>query len=270
VSGTDLTRSTTYAYGPANELTHAGATTYAYDADGNQTSNSAGQAFAYNAKNQATSYTPLGGGPLSQNFLGEGQAERTTEGATRLQYSQLLGLGTRADATGVTSFTRDPGGRLIGERRPDGRYYYLFDGLGSVTGLTNAAGALVRTYRYEPYGTQHATTGTGPQAAFRFAGGYLMPGGLYHFGQRYTDTTTGRWTQQDPLDSPSDLTEGNRYLYGGDNPVNLTDPSGLTAPNPCGWVLHARSANLIGRRLESPVTPDSWDVSAHQASTREP
>lgn len=228
VTGTDLTRSTTYTYGAANEMTRAGSATYAYDADGNQTSNSAGQAFVYNTKNQATSYTPLGGGPLGQNFLGEGQAERTMEGSTRLQYSQLLGLGTRAESTGTTSFTRDPGGRLIGERRPDGRYYYLFDGLGSITGLTNSSGALVRTYRYEPYGTQRETTGVGPQTAFRYASGYLMPGGLYHFGQRYTDTSTGRWTQQDPLDRASDLREGNRYLYTGDDPINLTDSTGLT------------------------------------------
>jgi RHS repeat-associated protein len=234
VTGSDLTRSTTYAYGPANEMTRAGTTTYAYDADGNQTSNSAGQAFVYNAKNQASTYTPLGGGPLSQNFLGEGQAERIAEAATRLQYSQLLGMGTRADAAGTTSFTRDPEGRLIGERRPDGRYYYLFDGLGSITGLTNSTGALVRTYRYEPYGTQRETTGTGPQPAFRFASGYLMPGGLYHFGERYTDTTTGRWTQQDPLDRPSDLAEGNRYLYAGDDPVNLVDPLGLGKTCPRG------------------------------------
>ena len=129
--------------------------------------------------------------------------------------------------TGTTSFTRDPTGRLIGERRPDGRYYYLFDGLGSITGLTNSTGALVRTYRYEPYGTQRETTGTGPQAALRFASGYLMPGGVYHFGQRYMSPATGRWTQQDPLDQPSDLREGNRYIYAGDDPVNLVDPAGL-------------------------------------------
>ena len=84
----------------------------------------------------------------------------------------------------------------------------------------------MRSYSYEPYGRERQNTGTGPQAAFRFAGGYLMPGAIYHFGQRYMSPVTGRWTQQDPLDRPSDLREGNRYLYAGDDPINLVDPSG--------------------------------------------
>ena len=41
------------------------------------------------------------------------------------------------------------------------------------------------------------------------------------------DPGTGRWTQQDPLDNPSDLRQGNRYLCVGDEPINLVDPSGL-------------------------------------------
>jgi len=53
---------------------------------------------------------------------------------------------------------------------------------------------------------------------------------LYKFGTRYYDPTLGRWTQQDPvrghLDDPNSL---NRYLYAGDDPVNLTDPSGKDA-----------------------------------------
>ena len=32
------------------------------------------------------------------------------------------------------------------------RYYYLFDSLGSVIGLTDATGTLVESYRYSPYG----------------------------------------------------------------------------------------------------------------------
>ena len=228
MTGTDVSGATTFTYGAANIIqSTSGGLTFTHDANGNLTgANTGTAAFAYNTRNQAVSYTPFGGGPLAQNFLGEGQAERISEGATRLQYSQLLGLGTRADAAGRTSFTRDPDGRLIGERRPDGNYYYLFDGLGSITGLTNSTGALVRSYSYEPYGRERQNTGTGPQAAFRFAGGYLMPGAIYHFGQRYMSPVTGRWTQQDPLDRPSDLREGNRYLYAGDDPINLVDPSG--------------------------------------------
>jgi len=63
-----------------------------------------------------------------------------------------------------------------------------------------------------------------------------MPGGnkgegnvansLYHFGQRYYAPTTGRRTQQDPLSHLGSITQGDRYLYAGDDPINASDPSG--------------------------------------------
>lgn len=47
------------------------------------------------------------------------------------------------------------------------------------------------------------------------------------FGVRYYDSSLGRWTQQAPvagsLGSPVSL---NRYVYVGDNPVNVIDPGG--------------------------------------------
>jgi hypothetical protein len=36
----------------------------------------------------------------------------------------------------------------------------------------------------------------------------------------------GKLDLSDPLDNPSDLREGNRYLYVGDDPVNLVAPTG--------------------------------------------
>jgi RHS repeat-associated protein len=63
---------------------------------------------------------------------------------------------------------------------------------------------------------------------YRYAGGYFdTTTGLYHFGQRYYNPTTGRWTQQDSLNTPLNPTNGNRYAYTGDNPTNSIDPTGL-------------------------------------------
>ncbi|HZU70540.1 MAG TPA: hypothetical protein VFA09_24925 [Ktedonobacteraceae bacterium] len=40
--------------------------------------------------------------------------------------------------------------QLLDEVKPDGsKYYYLFDGLGSVIGMTNSSGTLVNFYDYE-------------------------------------------------------------------------------------------------------------------------
>jgi len=93
--------------------------------------------------------------------------------------------------------------------------------------LTDSNGTLVSTYQYDPYGNLTSSTGsvTNP---WRFAGGYFDSStGLYKFGARYYDPTIGRWTQQDLLrGSLSDPTSLNRYVYAGDDPVNLVDPSG--------------------------------------------
>ena len=71
---------------------------------------------------------------------------------------------------------------------------------------------------------------------FGYKGGYRMPGGnkgegnvangLYHYGQRYYDPTTGRWTQRDPLAQMLSATEANRYQGFGGDPVNLDDRTG--------------------------------------------
>ncbi len=48
------------------------------------------------------------------------------------------------------------------------------------------------------------------------------------FGTRYYDANVGRWTKQDPLPgSIGDPSQLNRYVYVGDNPINLVDPTGL-------------------------------------------
>jgi RHS repeat-associated protein len=99
-------------------------------------------------------------------------------------------------------------------------------------GLTDSNGTLVETYQYDPDGNLTSSTGSVANP-WRFAGGYYDSGtGLYKFGARYYDPTLGRWSQQDPvrgqLTDPNSL---NRYLYVGDDPVSLTDPSGMLPPS---------------------------------------
>ena len=142
---------TAYSYNGADQLTAiTGGATYNYDGNGNETGNSAGLALAYNDRNQTSSVTPVGGSASAQTFTGASQAQRLTAGSTSFGYS-ALGMYQQQDATGTTYFTRDNNGGLIGERTPGGaHYYYLFDGLGSVVGVTDSSGSLANTYAYEP------------------------------------------------------------------------------------------------------------------------
>jgi len=236
ITGTQVANKTTsYAYNDANQLCWrapgaitnpvcatppAGTATATYDADGNQTNDAAGRTATYNLRDQTTSLT-AGGTTSTFGYLGAGQATWTSIGSTGFQHN-ALGLA----AGGSTYWTRDEGGALVSQRSPAGRHYYLFDALGSVTGLTDTNGTKVRDYSYDPYGNVTRSEGTF-DGAMRYAGGYQGPGGLYHYGQRRYDPTVGRWTQPDPLDQTGDMREGNRYIYAAADPINLSDLSGL-------------------------------------------
>ena len=212
---------------PACNAPPSGATSYVHDGNGNETSNSAGRSFAYNVRNQITSYTSTGGTNYTLSHLGEGQSELVQFGTPTL-HNSALGVQVRTSGAGNYFYIREPGGAAIGSTYPDGgRAYYLTDALGSVVKLADVNGATLNTYTYEPYGADLATTGT-TSNCIKFAGGFETTGSgkLYHFGERYYDSLLGRWTQQDPLDQVGDLQEGNRYGYVGADPINYSDPTG--------------------------------------------
>src|SRR5919202_1234840 len=126
-------------------MTRAGSVTYTYDANGSQAANSAGQALAYNDRDQTTSTKAPGAlAPTFMNYDGRGQAERIGEGANKIQYgllgAEIVGQGLVVAAD--TYYTRDSGGDLVGTRTGGNKNYYLFDGPGSGVGPTDAAGHL--------------------------------------------------------------------------------------------------------------------------------
>jgi RHS repeat-associated protein len=124
----------------------------------------------------------------------------------------------------------------LAERTPSGAYYYLFDGQGSVLGITDSSGGVVARYGDDPFGrlTSMMSVGSvGIDNPWRYVGAYQDGTGLYKMGERFYDPTTGRFTQQDPLVNPLDPSSCNRYAYVGDDPVNFSDPSGH---HKCDWL----------------------------------
>ena len=264
-----LAQTTTYCYDKASRLTGAATAggptyNYGYDADGNRISDAAGNhtfnsanqvtdpgvvydangnliasatfsTIGYNSVSQTTTVTPPMGG-LALGYSGSAQDERTTVGATT-STNGLLGV--QVDTTGGAStyYARDPQGSLVAEHTPNGDYYYVFDGQGSVIALVDPTGTQRAVYTYDPYGSTATATGLNgalPSNPWRYDSGYLDPSGLYHFGTRYYDPTTGRFTQQDRA---SGLAGSNLYAYTGDNPVNFSDPTGrYNEVFTCGYV----------------------------------
>jgi len=113
----------------------------------------------------------------------------------------------------------------IDERPPSGTYNYLFDGNGSVVGLTDSSDHLVNQYSYDPYGNTTSSSGSALDY-FGFQGSFRAPASLTHVGDRYENPADARWTQQDPLQNINSLTQSNRYAFAADDPINNGDPTG--------------------------------------------
>jgi RHS repeat-associated protein len=230
-----------YVYNAVNELTSRTGNIptgvkYTYDNNGNVTSWNTGPPITYNAANQMTAF-----GSTTFGYSGPSQNQRVQVNSTNFVYSGL-GCDCESNAAGNTYYTHDASGHLIDERTATGTYYYLFDGLGSVVGLTDSTGALVgnETYQYDPYGQliMQPRSAALRTNAWRYASGYYdVSTGLYKFGIRYYDVATGRWTQRDPVGgSLLEMVKVNPYVYAADDPVNLVDPSGRDAVN-CGFTI---------------------------------
>jgi RHS repeat-associated protein len=88
-----------------------------------------------------------------------------------------------------------------------------------VPGLSGAAEA----YVYSDFG---APAG-GSYLAYQFAGyRYDSETGLYYVGARYYSPTLGRFLQTDPIGTAGG---NNLYAYVNNDPINLLDPTGLSA-----------------------------------------
>ncbi|MDQ3933727.1 MAG: DNRLRE domain-containing protein [Actinomycetota bacterium] len=214
-----------------------GATTYAYDSTdqgGSLDTSSCGLNLDFNTKAQTTSMTGLcGGGTTAMTYAGTNQLERFTAGGTTFT-NNALGVGAETTGTSTTYYRRDNQGGLVSERLASTGnpiYYYAFDGLGSVSALTDSAGAAPALYSYEPYGETTAS-GSAPTThnPWRYTSSYLDSTGFYKMGMRYYRPELMRWTQQDPVEQPTDALQAMLYGYAGGNPINAADPMGLALP----------------------------------------
>lgn len=106
--------------------------------------------------------------------------------------------------------------------------YFLYDGLGSVTDVTDENGDVVASYSYDVFGGIRSLTGSSDNY-WLFAGEQQDDSsGLYFLRARYYDSGTGRFMTQDPYPGSTGRPETlNRYPYVGGNPVSRVDPSGL-------------------------------------------
>ncbi|MGC1377096.1 MAG: RHS repeat-associated core domain-containing protein, partial [Anaerolineales bacterium] len=134
----------------------------------------------------------------------------------------------------LSNLGADPhGGDALPECDPVHTQYFHYDGLNSVTALTDQKGQRVESYQYGDFGAISSKPASADlKNAYTYTGQeWDATTGLYHFYAREYDPATGTWLQQDAyrgdLAVPASL---NRYGYVGNNPINFLDYLGyLTA-----------------------------------------
>ena len=108
--------------------------------------------------------------------------------------------------------------------------FYLTDASGNSRGLLNGSGSATDGYNWDAFGNLVSRFGTNPTMfAWEEASGYQTDNddGLTLLGHRYYDKRTGRFISQDHAKDG-----GNWYGYAGNDPMNETDPSGLSTGLP--------------------------------------
>jgi len=126
-----------------------------------------------------------------------------------------------------------------------GKFFYDYDGRGSVTGLTrNDNSYTAVSYRYDDSG--NATRGGNGliNNPYTYNGEYSdLAAGLQYLRARYYAPENGSFTSRDTyLGSAGVPLSKNAYTYAHNNPVNYKDPSGYWA----NWAIGALVGGVVG------------------------
>jgi RHS repeat-associated protein len=240
----------TYAYaGPQPHApTQVGDRVFRYDLDGNQveadsTSNGTRRTLAWDSEDRLAAVADNG---QTTSFLYNSDGIRTNkagQGGETLYINQWFSV---TNGNKVTKHVFADDQRVASKQTPPEKvYFYHADHLGSTQYLTDQTGDAYEHLEYFPPGEVWQDDGPGNDVTtFLFSGKELdEETGLAYFGARYYDPRQQQWISADPvldglLDvgqvAKPDLTEqpfrlpGLIFGYVSNDPVDLTDPDGLT------------------------------------------
>jgi RHS repeat-associated protein len=227
---------TPYQYNTSNQLTSIPGTTYTYDNNGNtktKTTAAGTTAYTWDFENRLTQVAlPGTTGTVTYKYdpFGRRVQKAFTQGGTTTTTNYLYdGRNSleELDATGNVLARYNQGPSIdepISELRGSTTSFYQMDFLGSITSLSNSAGALANTYTYDSFGKLNASAGTLTNP-FQFTGREFDPEtGIYNYRMRYYDQNVGRFLSEDPIGFGGGV---NFYRYADGNPISETDPLGL-------------------------------------------
>jgi RHS repeat-associated protein len=237
--GNRLSQTVTAGSGPSTSLsfsTHNQPSGYTYDASGNLTVEplSPPNDMTYDGENRMTAFSG-GGGAASYSYDGNGLrvVKSVTGGTTTVSiYSGSSVIAEYDNGAAPSAPTREyvegPTG-LLALFSGGATTYYQQDHL-SVRLTTDVNGNILTQEGHFPFGEQWYESGTANKWFFT-SYDRDTESGLDYALARYYDSRTGTFCSADPLaGSPDDPQSWNRYPYGRNDPIDVTDPSGK------GWL----------------------------------
>ena len=199
-------------------------TTFSYDASGN-TLNDTHNSYTWNAESEIKTAAGV-------TYTYDGDGDRLQKSSNKIYWygagSEIL---DESDSSG--NFTDEYvyfGGKRVAHRVVSGNVisYYGGDFLGSARQIYTSASALCYDADFYPFGGERIVTNTCSQN-YKFTGKERdAESGNDYFKARYYGSSMGRFLSPDPISgtlaNPQSL---NRYVYVLNNPLILTDPSGM-------------------------------------------
>ncbi|MFI7545222.1 polymorphic toxin-type HINT domain-containing protein [Actinoplanes sp. NPDC049599] len=164
--------------------------------------------------------------------------------------------GGTATATRYYSFS----GKTVATRTPAAQSLsWLFgDHQGTQSVTVNASTQKVTLRRQQPYGESRGEAVQWPTVK-GFVGGDIDASGLVNVGARVYDPVLGRFLSVDPVQDLMDPQQWNGYSYANNNPITLSDPSGLRPD--CGnggGISSCNNAVPVAPKARKKGRPQGW------------
>jgi RHS repeat-associated protein len=217
-----------------NQLTEDNSCLDNYNADGNMTekiSKTTGDTthFEWDIENKLVEVRMPGmTAKYIYDALGRRMSKEVNGVVTKFRYDgQNLIMEMNAEDSITASYIFGPGiDNALSMSRNRKNYYYLKDGLNSVTALADSTSSVVKEYKYSAFGEVVEETGDSSlwNQLMYTSREWEKEWGAYFYRARYYDPQAGRFLNEDPIEFMAGDVNFYRYVF--NSPVAFVDPNG--------------------------------------------